>query len=352
MNTTTKPARQRQSNIELLRIVSMFLVLMVHFNFLALGNPTLDELSGNRIVILSRVFLESLSICCVNVFILISGYFGIRANTKGVINFLFQCGFFAAIIFLFHSLSSGCISFSGIGVRSILNFNWFIVSYLGLYLISPVLNAFVDNTSKRVQETVLVTFFLFQIAFGFLTEWSKEFNLGYSILSFMGLYLIARYINVWKPKFAQLHKSSYLYIYIGSAILISASWYVCISMGVGLTIFSYNNPLVIIEALALLLLFCKLKINSPIINRIAKSSFAVFLLHTNVFIGPTHIYPFLKTQYSYYLECNNSVWGGVILLAKFFAIMVWVYVISIVLDQLRILLYNVFLKIFPANERK
>ena len=40
-----------------------------------------------------RMLFESLAIVCVNVFVLISGWFGIRPKWKSVTNFLFQVFF-------------------------------------------------------------------------------------------------------------------------------------------------------------------------------------------------------------------------------------------------------------------
>ena len=37
----------RQSNIEILRIIAMFLVLVVHSDFVSLGYPTLEQLFAN-----------------------------------------------------------------------------------------------------------------------------------------------------------------------------------------------------------------------------------------------------------------------------------------------------------------
>ncbi len=48
-------------------------------------------------------------------------------------------------------------------------------------------------------------------------------------------------------------------------------------------LYSYANPLVIVLSVMLILKFAKLRIPySPVINRIGKSSFAVFLFHANL----------------------------------------------------------------------
>ena len=70
--------RDRDSNMELLRVVSMLLVLVVHAGFRALSVPTPAEAVSAPGSTLLRFFSESASIICVNVFVLLSGWYGIR----------------------------------------------------------------------------------------------------------------------------------------------------------------------------------------------------------------------------------------------------------------------------------
>ena len=72
----------RESNFELLRIITMFMVLILHADFLATGTPTNDDISifpGKSFV---KFFIEALTIIAVNVFVLISGWFGIHFHLK------------------------------------------------------------------------------------------------------------------------------------------------------------------------------------------------------------------------------------------------------------------------------
>ena len=71
----------RRSNFELLRIVSMLLVLLAHY-VPTRGGVTKDALLNDTFATLCTLELHSLSIVCVNCFVLISGYFGIRLNIK------------------------------------------------------------------------------------------------------------------------------------------------------------------------------------------------------------------------------------------------------------------------------
>lgn len=66
-------AINRDSNFELLRVISMLMVLGLHANFIALGEPTAEYVDANPIGAFLRYINEALCIVSVNVFVLISG---------------------------------------------------------------------------------------------------------------------------------------------------------------------------------------------------------------------------------------------------------------------------------------
>lgn len=151
----------RQSNIELLRIVCMLFVLALHANFKAFGRPNAVEISEHFVFSSLRYLAESLCIVAVDTFVLISGWFGIKTTMQGGLSFLFRC-FFIGFICLFAScIIKGPQEFS-IDILFLRNIDsyWFVYSYLGLYIFSPVLNAFVNTASKRTVAFVLLSFFL------------------------------------------------------------------------------------------------------------------------------------------------------------------------------------------------
>ena len=127
-NKTINNQKLRSSNIELLRIISMFLVLIVHADYFSLGAPTITEITDKPLSSFARILFESLSILCVNVFVFISGWFSIKPNFKRVTNFLFQCLFFLIGIYtvcLILGLTQ--LSLKGIaGCFFMLRWNWFI----------------------------------------------------------------------------------------------------------------------------------------------------------------------------------------------------------------------------------
>lgn len=81
--------KTRQSNLELLRIVSMLLVMLVHY--LPEREPATTEMVIIRPLKAFLNFeLKSVSFICVHCFILISGYFGIRWKWNSFLSLIFQ----------------------------------------------------------------------------------------------------------------------------------------------------------------------------------------------------------------------------------------------------------------------
>lgn len=95
----TNKLQSRLSNMELLRIVCMFFVLVQHANFLSIGTPVQQDAAAEPVGTFIRFFVEALCIVAVNVFVFISGWFGIRYSHKGVLRLFFQCVFFAVVSF-------------------------------------------------------------------------------------------------------------------------------------------------------------------------------------------------------------------------------------------------------------
>ena len=80
--TVSRP-NTRLSNFELLRILAMFLVLIVHCNYRFLGVPTTDEAREFILPTFARVSFQNISIVCVNLFVMISGWFGAKLQLGG-----------------------------------------------------------------------------------------------------------------------------------------------------------------------------------------------------------------------------------------------------------------------------
>lgn len=82
MLLSDKKIYQRKSNIELLRIVSMLMILVLHSFY------TPPHLHIVDIQVCTNYFIESLCICAVNMFVITSGYFSIKQNFRSLFRLL------------------------------------------------------------------------------------------------------------------------------------------------------------------------------------------------------------------------------------------------------------------------
>ncbi len=327
--------KERCLNIELLRIVAMFLVLVVHSDFFSLGVPARNDLVGAPSATFGRFFFQGISVVCVNVFVLISGWFGIKPSIRSFAGFVFQCLYFLIGIYVL------CLLFgiADLSLRNVagcfflLKWNWFIKAYIGLYILSPLMNAFVEKSSKTQFRFFLISFYVFQFIYGW-TGAAEYYCDGYSTMSFIGLYMLARYIKIYSPRYSNLPWYVYGGGYVAIAFLLAAVSMACLSFDIYLFIklYSYISPIVILASLCLLLLFSKLEFHNFTINKIASSTFAVFLLHTNPNLCTQYFVPTVQSIYASY--------SGVVYLLISFAFLISIYLLAVILDQFRILIWN------------
>lgn len=313
--------------MELLRILAMLLVLALHANYKSLGNVMPGDIQADPVGNVMRLLFEGISIMCVNLFVLISGWFAIRPSKKGACKFLFQCLYFSAGITAI-CLLTGYASGSPIQIiKSILSVDyWFIPAYIGLYILAPVINAFIDRCDRRQLLTVTLSYLTLQWFYGYLFLTDMFCN-GYSILSFIGLYLIGRYARLYMNGISQTTLITALTVSLLLNCAIGAS-------GTEGTerFLSYTSPLIICQALATLILFSRLRIGvNTVINTVAASSFAVYLFHCH---------PLLFGHYkticvALYSEYSSAAYPAMITL-----FILVVFAISIVLDSPRIFLWK------------
>ncbi len=342
----------RFSNIELLRVVAMFLILVQHVNYEAIVWIRAEDFATDILPATTRVLVEQISVCAVNLFVLISGWFGIRTRRKKVIALLFQYFFFACLLAVVPGLLqtrslSGWLATG----RELLGFDsfWFVPAYLMLCLLAPALNSFVTHSTRRTLRTTLVAFFLFQTVWGWVLGDAAAgmFSCGYSAISFVGLYLLARYVRLYRPRpFRLRSRSQYLvavtFIACPAAVsLILAfawdgslfdAWY-------GRSIL-YSAPHVILCALFILTATARLHFVSPGINKIAASAFAVYLFH----LHPC-VFPYFKQA----VLALAGHFSGVAFLAVVFVFIVTVFAVAVLVDQVRLACWQPLARRFFAR---
>lgn len=326
-NQSTQMASKRQSNIELCRIVSMLLIVFLHSTWQSIGFPQTGE-SLHPIVLV----LYSLSIVGVDVFLFISGWFSINIKKQSLFN-LFWILLFYAIVRVALKMYDG--RFSVLDILFISKSNWFIVSYIGLILISPVLNSYIEKVNSKHLGGVILALLLYETWFSIFPAKSAiepGFHNGCSLIWFVMVYLIARYFRLYG--FPNILRRYCFLIYILSSGLVYILTYVSIMhlpsnyipLVIG-KIGAQNNIVILIGAVSLFCCFEKLSFSSKAINYIEKSTLAVLLVHTSI------IFPYMKDFYLNLSTDKESAWiilwwiiGGIV-----------IFLVSVLIDQIRIL---------------
>lgn len=331
--------KTRESNFELLRILAMFMVLVIHANFISLPRPTALVLSAAPVATGFRFLIEFIGLMGVNVFILISGWFGIKPDARKVLKFVFPVLFFWLGGYLV-CLLTGWASLSWKGILecfALTRWDWFIKAYAVLMILAPVLNAFADHATERQLRNTVIAFFLFQSTYGWFGGASRFFVDGYGALSLIGLYLLARYARIIHGKGRRtpfdFPRQVDLLIFLTTVILNTILSLVFIGHTRILNgLLAYCNPLNILGALYLLLFFSKLKMKqSRCINWLGASNFAVYLLHSQVDI---------RVIFNKIVVSLDETFQGVAAVGMIFLFLLATFFISILLDQVRIWIWN------------
>ena len=333
----------RDSNMELLRLVAMLLVMIIHASYRALPHPTPDSLAQAPLSGFLQLTTQSFSVMAVNVFVLLSGWYGIRLRLNRIAELLFQVLFFGILCLAVLYAVQGSFPSGALNSLFMLGESdyWFVKTYLALYLLSPVLNAYVAQASRRQMELTLILLFLFQWVFGWVFEATTWLRAGYSLPSFLCLYLLARYVNVHRPRFARFSRRADLTLFVVICSLTAlTTFYLKRHFDLGGVLFFYNSPNVILSALFLLLFFSKMQLRSRVVNWLAVSALAIYLTHSSSFIGQFYDGTILR-------------WHGELSLPLFVistaALILAVFFASILIDKLRLLLWRPIEKAFPKS---
>lgn len=321
----------RDSNIELFRIVAMLLVLVCHFNGWFLGG--ISDIYDNTVPLeqrLGQTFIQSLGLVCVNCFIIISGWFGLKLSfmrvwKMWVILVCFLIPFDILSIFVCKNVEFKITTF----IRDFFafpSFSYYIQDYMLLMFFSPLLNQFLN---KYREKAIVYSMTFWVIEFGLESIFHCEtvfINNGYSLFHFILIYMLSRSLYYHYAKLAKVSRRVWIILYFLCAIGVSV-----LSLTPYKHTWGYSNPIAMIESFSLFFFFLTFKFQSKKINWIASSTFAVFILHC---LSP--IINICRNVDNYVMD--NYSYGTYLLIMTVFIGLIFFLCIGI--DKLRIYLLN------------
>ena len=286
--------KERNSNIELLRLCSMMMIVVLHF----LGHSR--YVGGNIFSadVLIWNLMESLCISSTAIFVLISGYFGINFKIKGILKLYLSC---AAWGIVGYAIYCSCANTPPAGLMKLfarlMPFThgkwWFIITYLELYFLSPILNAAIEMFDKRKHMIAIIIFCFVTLYMGYCRETGED-TWGTSLSHFLWLYLIARYINRYiNLQFIRKYRWIWLIVFATSVLVTFVLSIIGIKYSVPLCLraYPYNSPWNTIAAISALLFALSFSFNNKTINWFASSSLSCYLFQEHLYFGPQVFYP-------------------------------------------------------------
>lgn len=290
---------ERNMGVELFRIVSMMLVILLHVMGHGGVRAYSDHLSDNYKI---TTFLETIGYCSVNCYAIISGF----ANVKTKFKFRRFAYLWLETVVLILAMTSIAHFFiptmeikSEWWISAILPLTkrelWYLCAYFFMFPLIPILNKGLLALNKRQHIAIMLWL---QVPTIFKLIQHKDNYVmggGYSAIWLICLYVLGAYFRIYgAPKWAKWFVTIPVFF-----IAAFVAWYKKIYFEMQLDIgrlreasleyenredlISYVSPCMVIMATMLLLFFMQIKIKykptKVIIANFAKATWGVFVLH-------------------------------------------------------------------------
>lgn len=326
--------KERSSNFELMRLFLILFVIILHFN----DTSRMGALSYVQTApFANKCFLflmESLTICAVNAFVLLSGYFMTRrssSNIRKVVDLFLVLVMYKLFLCLCSEIYHQDFSTHKI-LASLVPSNYYAWLYSTVFLLAPFLNIILEKLEKHKLDCfIAILLILFSVIPSIIDYLSVRLNIevgglssismngngrGFTLVNFVLCYYIGGYLS---RKDLTCNGKAFI-TYILSSLVIFGGMFFNLNHAL-----DYCNIIVIIQSVSFFLMFKNLKIkNHEIVNVLAKSVWGIFVIHV-----------FLLSVYSTIdnvEELSTGNFGQLVF--HFIVCIVSVFVFSLILDKI------------------
>lgn len=297
----------RLAYADLLRVAAMAAVIVIHVSggwleSLPVGTADWHALNA----------WDSLSRWCVPVFVMCSGMFLLDPQKSLPLPTLFlryllrmvtALFFWGAVYVLAQEWAAGTLGLNSLphALYAVLLGNtethlWFLTMMVGLYLLTPLLRAFVRGASRGDFHLLFLLYALFMLALPlflrlrgsqtaalYADRLYLNFNLAAPPLAFVGYYLAGYYLKTYPPGRAAAGLCALLGAVGAAATVLGTALLSARAGGLDATLYGYLTPNVCAVSVAVFLLFQSLFRESGRprrwVGRVAECSFGVYLSH-------------------------------------------------------------------------
>lgn len=288
--------QNRSTNMDIARILAMLFIISNHLvvNGLDWTSVSTRDVSSNVLFYCVGGVLEAFLIIGVNVFFLLSGYFRIQFRWKNLLSIVLTVYIYMFLIQIigiwvgFNKVDKTLLVF----FLQSLDQYWFLLVYIFLMLLAPLLNIIVENISREQASQFVFVFLVFFCAVAFVDNNEKlGINRGFSLVSACCLYLVGALYKkgyVFSSLFRTKNKSLCVWLLScgANALLIVFSITVLKWGKLGSILLMYNNPIVVISSVSFVAMFSQLKCEvtgmmKGFLTMFGSNTIAVYILHSS-----------------------------------------------------------------------
>lgn len=286
-----KILKQRDSSIELFRIITMLMIVAHHY---IVNSGITGEITQANVLSLNGIF--SLfwgwgGKTGINCFVLITGYFMCKSNitVKKFLKLLFEIEFYKIVIYAVFLISGyekfalkpfvkAILPIYGIGTG-------FTASYLVFFCFIPFLNILIKAMDEKQHRYLLIT----ALVTGSLLQTFLKAPSAFTYVGwFMVIYFIGSYIRLYREDWFSNKKwwtiSACITLLLSLASVVAGAF---VLYKFDKNVYYYfvadsNKILAVVTSVCLFVFFKNLKLKyNPVINTVAASTFGVLLIHAN-----------------------------------------------------------------------
>lgn len=283
--------KERNSNLELYRIIVMLLIVAHHY----VVNSGLMPMMKEDPLHIQSIFLYLFGMwgkIGINCFVMITGYFMCKSHIslRKFMKLLLEVYFYNIVItgiFLltgyvrpsFSTVFYALVPIQGFGVN-------FVACFMVFYLLIPFLNLLIQSMNSKLHLRLILLCLLVYSVIG-----TMPITLGVNYVSwFVVLYFIASYIRFYGFPIRFSNRNwgwlALLSILISMASVVFMLWLSTVFVDKNVPVFLFvadsNHIMAVITALCSFMFFKDLKIGySKLINMVGASTFGVLLIHAN-----------------------------------------------------------------------
>lgn len=332
--------KERLLGIDLLRMLSMLMILILHI----LGQGGILE----AVIPLSAKYniawlLEIAAYCAVNCYALVTGYVSGESNFRYSrmlvlwLQVLFYTLLITTVFKILKPETVGTTAFINALLPVIKNQYWYFASYFGLFFLMPFMNILIRALDKRQFKLLVITLFTVFSIIPTVTP-IDVFRIygGYSLIWLAVLYFIGAYIRLYGPG-RERKKAFYIIWYLASIGCVWLSKLILTYWGYnGNVLIDYTSPFIVSSAVSLLFLFSGMNITKRIpcalIRFFAPAAFSVYLIHAH---------PLMWNWVMHLRFVSLVSFGTLAFTASVLAAAVAVFIVCSLVDRLRIALFKI-----------